>query len=46
MARWLIILAGGRGGRIWPLYPEMHPKQFLSLVGGNNKLQLTRAPVS
>ncbi|NMP21486.1 mannose-1-phosphate guanylyltransferase [Sulfobacillus harzensis] len=42
MARWLVILAGGRGERFWPLSRVMHPKQFLTLVGERSMLQSTR----
>lgn len=42
MARWLVILAGGRGERFWPLSRIMHPKQFLTLVGEKSMLESTR----
>ncbi len=42
MARWLVILAGGRGERFWPLSRVMHPKQFLTLIGDRSMLQSTR----
>jgi mannose-1-phosphate guanylyltransferase/mannose-6-phosphate isomerase len=35
------ILAGGSGTRLWPLSRELHPKQFLSLLGERTMLQLT-----
>ncbi|MCP5515985.1 MAG: NTP transferase domain-containing protein [Verrucomicrobiales bacterium] len=37
--RFVIIMAGGRGERFWPLSREKHPKQFLTLVGGRSLLQ-------
>lgn len=46
MARWLVILAGGRGERFWPLSRTMHPKQFLTLVGDKSMLESTRDRVS
>lgn len=46
MARWLVILAGGRGERFWPLSRVMHPKQFLTLVGDRSMLETTRARVA
>ncbi|POB09985.1 mannose-1-phosphate guanylyltransferase [Sulfobacillus sp. hq2] len=42
MARWLIILAGGRGERFWPLSRMMHPKQFLTLMGNHSMIRSTR----
>jgi mannose-1-phosphate guanylyltransferase len=45
MARWLVILAGGRGERFWPLSRAMHPKQFLSLVGDQTMIRRTRERV-
>ncbi|PSR30945.1 MAG: mannose-1-phosphate guanylyltransferase [Sulfobacillus benefaciens] len=42
MARWLIILAGGRGERFWPLSRMMHPKQFLTLMGDRSMIRSTR----
>lgn len=35
------ILSGGSGTRLWPLSRELHPKQFLSLLGERTMLQLT-----
>jgi mannose-1-phosphate guanylyltransferase len=46
MARWLVILAGGRGERFWPLSRSMHPKQFLTLVGDKSMLESTRDRVA
>ncbi|MCY0879590.1 MAG: mannose-1-phosphate guanylyltransferase [Firmicutes bacterium] len=46
MARWLVILAGGRGERFWPLSRVMHPKQFLTLVGDKSMLATTRDRVA
>ena len=45
MARWLVILAGGRGERFWPLSRIMHPKQFLTLIGDKSMLESTRERV-
>lgn len=45
MARWLVILAGGRGERFWPLSRVMQPKQFLRLTGELSMLQTTRERV-
>ncbi len=42
MARWLVILAGGRGERFWPLSRMMHPKQFLTLMGNHSMIRTTR----
>ncbi|AEJ38428.1 mannose-1-phosphate guanylyltransferase [Sulfobacillus acidophilus TPY] len=42
MARWLVILAGGRGERFWPLSRQMHPKQFLTLTGNRSMIRTTR----
>lgn len=36
-----IILAGGKGTRLWPLSRELCPKQLLELVGDNTLLQNT-----
>ncbi|CAB1130086.1 Mannose-1-phosphate guanylyltransferase (GDP) [Candidatus Hydrogenisulfobacillus filiaventi] len=45
MARWLVILAGGRGERFWPLSRAVQPKQFLALVGNQTMLRRTRERV-
>lgn len=45
MARWLVILAGGRGERFWPLSRMMHPKQFLRLMGDHSMIRDTRERV-
>lgn len=37
----VVIMAGGRGERFWPLSRMAKPKQFLSLIGGKTMLQLT-----
>jgi mannose-1-phosphate guanylyltransferase len=37
--RFVIIMAGGRGERFWPLSREKMPKQLLSLLGKNSFLQ-------
>ncbi|ROR29659.1 mannose-1-phosphate guanylyltransferase/mannose-6-phosphate isomerase [Inmirania thermothiophila] len=36
-----VILSGGAGSRLWPLSRELHPKQFLPLVGERSMLQET-----
>ncbi len=36
-----VLLSGGSGTRLWPLSREMHPKQFLQLVGDETMLQAT-----
>jgi len=36
-----VLLSGGSGTRLWPLSREMHPKQFLPLVGDHTMLQAT-----
>ena len=36
-----VILCGGSGTRLWPASREDHPKQLLSLLGGNSLLQST-----
>ncbi len=36
-----IILAGGKGSRLWPLSRETYPKQFIPLIDGENLFQLT-----
>ena len=38
MERVAVIMAGGRGERLWPKSRKDHPKQFLSLGGGNKSL--------
>ena len=37
--RFVIIMAGGRGERFWPLSREKMPKQLLMLLGGRSFLQ-------
>ena len=37
--RYVIIMAGGRGERFWPLSREKTPKQLLTLLGGRSFLQ-------
>src|SRR3954447_24012257 len=37
--RFVIIMAGGRGERFWPVSREKTPKQLLSLLGGRSFLQ-------
>lgn len=36
-----VILSGGSGTRLWPLSRELHPKQFLPVVGEGTLLQET-----
>lgn len=36
-----VILCGGSGTRLWPASREDHPKQLLSLLGGESLLQAT-----
>lgn len=43
---WLVILAGGRGERFWPLSRTARPKQFLRLLGEQTLLQETAARVA
>jgi mannose-1-phosphate guanylyltransferase/mannose-6-phosphate isomerase len=38
-----VILSGGSGTRLWPLSRELHPKQFLPLVGERTMVQDTVA---
>lgn len=38
MERVAVIMAGGRGERLWPKSRKDHPKQFLSLGGGDKSL--------
>ena len=38
MERVAVIMAGGRGERLWPKSRKKHPKQFLSLGGGDESL--------
>src|SRR6185369_9300029 len=37
--RYVIIMAGGRGERFWPVSREKHPKQLLSLLEKRSFLQ-------
>jgi len=37
--RFVIIMAGGRGERFWPLSREKMPKQLLTLLGKRSFLQ-------
>jgi mannose-1-phosphate guanylyltransferase len=37
--RYVIIMAGGRGERFWPVSRERNPKQFLHLLGTRSLLQ-------
>lgn len=36
-----VVMAGGSGSRLWPMSRELHPKQFLRLVGDKTLLQET-----
>ena len=36
-----VVLAGGSGSRLWPLSRELHPKQFLPLLGDESPFQDT-----
>ena len=36
-----VVLCGGSGTRLWPASRESHPKQLLSLLGGETMLQAT-----
>jgi mannose-1-phosphate guanylyltransferase len=38
---WLVVLAGGRGERFWPLSRQTRPKQFLRLLSDRTMLQET-----
>jgi mannose-1-phosphate guanylyltransferase len=37
----VLIMAGGKGTRFWPLSTEEKPKQFLSLISENTMIQMT-----
>jgi mannose-1-phosphate guanylyltransferase len=39
--RYVVVLAGGRGERFWPLSREKRPKQLLTLLGKRSFLQQT-----
>ena len=39
--RYVVLLAGGKGERLWPLSREAQPKQFLKLVGERSMLAET-----
>jgi mannose-1-phosphate guanylyltransferase len=41
MSRYVAILAGGSGTRLWPLSRSHNPKQLLSLVGDRSLIQAT-----
>lgn len=43
--RFAVVMAGGRGERLWPLSTAEHPKQFLHLGGRESMLQATVARV-
>ena len=38
-----VILAGGKGTRLWPMSREQYPKQLLGLLGSDTLLQATAA---
>ena len=38
---YIVILAGGAGTRFWPLSRRQHPKQLMSVFGGQSMLQRT-----
>lgn len=37
----VLIMAGGKGTRFWPLSTEEKPKQFLNLIGNETMIQMT-----
>src|SRR5215207_10144300 len=39
--RFVIIMAGGRGERFWPVSRQATPKQLITLLGGKSFLQQT-----
>lgn len=39
--RYVVVMAGGRGERFWPLGRRLRPKQFLHLAGGASMLEET-----
>lgn len=46
MARYAVIIAGGKGERFWPRSRGDRPKQFLSLVGESSLLQQSRERIA
>ena len=44
--RFVIIMAGGRGERFWPVSREQTPKQLIKLLGDRSFLQETVDRVS
>lgn len=46
MARYAVIIAGGKGERFWPRSRGDRPKQFLSLLGENSLLQQSRERIA
>lgn len=43
---WVVVLAGGRGERLWPASRHSRPKQFLNLLGGEPLIELTHRRAS
>ena len=39
--RYIVIMAGGRGERFWPVSRERKPKQLITLLGNRSFLQQT-----
>ena len=37
----ILIMAGGKGTRFWPLSTEKRPKQFLKIIGNKTMIQMT-----
>jgi len=43
--KYVVIMAGGRGERFWPVSREKTPKQLITLLGGKSFLQQAVANV-